>query len=154
MPTPTVLHRLGRTRWFARAGRAVSGLDRRIQQATRGRWSVLGRPMLPQLVLTTTGRRSGEPRDAVLLHVRDGERWVVVGSNWGQQHHPAWSLNLLADPRARVAVDGRSVDVVAHLAVDDERARLLDALRGVWPGYDDYADRSGRDLRVFVLTPA
>lgn len=154
MPTPTVLHRLGRTRWFARAGRAVSGLDRRIQQATRGRWSVLGRPTLPQLVLTTTGRRSGEPRDAVLLHVRDGERWVVVGSNWGQQHHPAWSLNLLADPRARVAVDGRSVDVVAHLAVDDERARLLDALRAVWPGYDDYADRSGRDLRVFVLTPA
>lgn len=154
MPTPTLLRRLGRTRWFARAGRAVSGLDRRIQQATRGRWSVLGRPTLPQLVLTTTGRRSGEPRDAVLLHVRDGERWVVVGSNWGQQHHPAWSLNLLADPRARVAVDGRSVDVVAHLAVDDERARLLDALRAVWPGYDDYADRSGRDLRVFVLTPA
>ncbi|QHT54866.1 nitroreductase family deazaflavin-dependent oxidoreductase [Cellulomonas sp. H30R-01] len=152
-PVTSLLRRLGRTRAFARVGRTVSGLDRRIQQATDGRWSVLGRPTLPQLVLTTTGRRSGEPRDAVLLYARDGERFVVIGSNWGQQHHPAWSLNLLADPRARVAVDGRTVDVVAHLASDAERERLLDALRAVWPGYDEYAARSGRDLRVFVLAP-
>ncbi|AEE47029.1 nitroreductase/quinone reductase family protein [Cellulomonas fimi] len=147
------LRHLGRTRAFARVGRAVSRLDLRLQRATGGRWSVLGRPTLPQLVLTTTGRRSGEPRDAVLLYARDGDRWVVIGSNWGQQHHPAWSLNLLADPRARVTVHGRGVDVVAHLADDTERGRLLDALRAVWPGYDDYAERSGRDLRVFVLDP-
>lgn len=147
------LRRLGRTRAFARLGRAVSGLDLRLQRATGGRWSVLGRPALPQLVLTTTGRRSGEPRDAVLLYARDGERWVVIGSNWGQEHHPAWSLNLLAEPCARVTVRGRATDVVAHLADDDERERLLDALRAVWPGYDDYAERSGRDLRVFVLVP-
>jgi deazaflavin-dependent oxidoreductase (nitroreductase family) len=147
------LRRAGRTRWFARLGRAVSRLDRRIQKATDGRWSVLGRPTLPQLVLTTTGRRSGEPRDSVLLFARDGARWVVVGSNWGQQHHPAWSGNLLADPRAAVTVGGRRTEVLAHLADADERARLLDALRAVWPGYDDYAVRAGRELRVFVLTP-
>ncbi|WP_343035192.1 nitroreductase/quinone reductase family protein [Cellulomonas septica] len=149
----SLLRRLGRTRAFARLGRAVSGLDRRIQQTTDGRWSVVGRPTLPQLVLTTTGRRSGEPRDAVLLYARDDDRFVVIGSNWGQQHHPAWSLNLLADARARVAVGGRTVDVVAHLASDAERERLLGALRAVWPGYDEYAVRSGRDLRVFVLEP-
>ncbi len=152
-PVSSLLRRLGRTRAFARLGRAVSGLDRRLQSATDGRWSVLGRPTLPQLILTTTGRRSGEPRDAVLLYAQDDDRYVVIGSNWGQQHHPAWSLNLLADPRARVAVGPRAFDVVAHLASDDERARLLDALRAVWPGYDEYAVRSGRDLRVFVLTP-
>lgn len=147
------LRRAGRTRWFARLGRAVSRLDGRIQKATDGRWSVLGRPTLPHLVLTTTGRRSGEPRDAALLYVRDGEQWVVVGSNWGQQHHPAWSGNLLADPRAAVTVHGRRADVVARLAVDDERDRLLAALREIWPGYHDYDARTVRELRVFVLTP-
>jgi deazaflavin-dependent oxidoreductase (nitroreductase family) len=153
MDATRTLHRLGRTRAFARLGRAASRLDRRIQRATHGRWSVLGRPRLPQLVLTTTGHRSGQPRDAVLVCARDGDRWVVIGSNWGQQHHPAWSTNLLADPHARVAVDGRTIDVVAHLATDDERTRLLPALLAVWPGYDDYAARTDRDLRVFVLTP-
>lgn len=147
------LRRAGRTRWFARLGRAVSRLDRRIQTATDGRWSVLGRPTLPHLILTTTGRRSGEPRDAALLYARDGERWVVIGSNWGQQHHPAWTGNLLAEPRAAVTVGGRRTDVAAHLAEDDERARLLDSLRAIWPGYDDYDARTVRELRVFVLTP-
>jgi deazaflavin-dependent oxidoreductase (nitroreductase family) len=148
------LRRAGRTRWFARLGRAVSRLDRRIQKATDGRWSVLGRPTLPHLILTTTGRRTGEPRDAALLYARDGDRWVVIGSNWGQEHHPAWSGNLLAEPRAAVTVGGRRVDVVGHLADGDERARLLDSLRAIWPGYDDYDARTVRDLRVFVLTPA
>ncbi|WP_456818493.1 nitroreductase/quinone reductase family protein [Cellulomonas sp. URHB0016] len=153
MDLTAALRRAGRARWFARLGRAVSGLDRRIQKLTDGRWSVLGRPALPQLVLTTTGRRTREPRDAVLLYARDGERWVVIGSNWGQPHHPAWSGNLLADPHAAVTVDARRVDVVAHLAVADERERLLEELLAIWPGYDDYAGRTDRDLRVFVLTP-
>ena len=154
MDISSALRRAGRTRWFARLGRAVAGLDRRIQKASGGRWSVLGRPALPQLILTTTGRRSGEAREAVLLYARDGERWVVLGSNWGQEHHPAWSLNLLAEPRATVAVGGTTTAVVAHLAHDEERAALMPALLAVWPGYDDYAERSGRELRVFVLTPA
>ncbi|MBO9553351.1 nitroreductase/quinone reductase family protein [Cellulomonas sp.] len=153
MDITAALRRAGRTRWFARLGRAVSRLDRRIQKATAGRWSVLGRPTLPHLILTTTGRRSGEPRDAALLYARDGERWVVIGSNWGQQHHPAWTGNLLAEPRAAVTVGGRRTDVVAHLAEGDERARLLDSLRSIWPGYDDYDARTVRELRVFVLTP-
>ncbi|WP_029291251.1 nitroreductase/quinone reductase family protein [Cellulomonas sp. HZM] len=150
--TPAV-RRLGRTRWFAWVGARVSGIDRRIQKRTSGRWSVLGRAHLPQLVLTTTGRRSGEPREAALLYVRDGSAWVVVGSNWGQQHHPAWSLNLLADPHATVTVTGQATPVVARLADEDERSRLMPQLRAVWPGYDEYAARSGRDLRVFLLEP-
>jgi deazaflavin-dependent oxidoreductase (nitroreductase family) len=153
MDLTSAIRRLGRTRWFARVGRAVSGVDRRLQKQTHGRWSVLGRPALPQLILTTTGRRSGEARDAVLLFARDGERWIVLGSNWGQEHHPAWSLNLIAEPQATVTVGGHSTTVVAHLARDDERATLMPALLAVWPGYDDYAARSGRELRVFVLTP-
>ncbi len=149
-----VVRRLGRTAWFARAGRAVAGLDRRLQKATDGRWSVLGRTRLPHLILTTTGRRTGEPREAALLYARDGDAWVVIGSNWGQQHHPAWTLNLDANPQATVRVAGRVTAVSASLAGDDERGRLLAELRAVWPGYDEYALRSGRDLRVYRLTPA
>ncbi|WP_444662799.1 nitroreductase/quinone reductase family protein [Cellulomonas sp. CW35] len=146
--------RAGRTRWFARLGRATSRLDRRLQRATGGRWTVLGRPRLPQLVLTTTGRRSGEPREVVLLHVRHEGSWVVLASNWGQAHHPAWALNLLADPRARVTVDGRTHDVTARLATPDESRVLLPRLRATWPGYEAYEQRAGRDLHLFVLDPS
>ena len=154
MDLTTTARRLGRTRWFARLGRATTGIDRRLQKATDGRWSTLGRARLPQLILTTTGRKSGEPREAVLLYAVDADGWVLIGSNWGQEHHPAWSGNLLAEPRASVTVGGVTTDVVASLADDDERARLLPALLGVWPGYDDYAARAGRELRVFRLAPA
>src|SRR3954470_4174072 len=148
-----LLRRVGRTRWFARTGRAVSGIDRRLHPASRGRLSARGRPALPHLVLTTTGRTSGRPREALLLYAVDGDGWVLIGSNWGQEHHPAWSGNLLAEPRASVTVAGRTTPVVATLADEDERARLLPALLAVWPAYADYAERSGRELRVFRLAP-
>ena len=152
MSMKSVTRRLGRTRWFARTGKAVSGLDRRLQKATRGRVSVLGRPTLPHLILTTTGRKSGEPREALLLYAVDGDGWALIGSNWGQEHHPAWSGNLLADPSATVTIAGVTTPVTASLASDAERARLLPALLAVWPAYETYAARaSDRELRVFRL---
>ncbi len=152
MSVTSAVRRLGRTRWFARLGRAMSGLDRRLQKATRGRLSVLGKPTLPQLILTTTGRKTGEPREAVLLYAVDGDGWVLIGSNWGQEHHPAWSGNLLANPSASVTITGVTTPVTAALASDDERARLLPALLTVWPAYETYAARaSARELRVFRL---
>ena len=149
-----IVRRVGRTPWFARIGRATSGIDRRLHTASRGRLSVLGRPTLPHLILTTTGRTSGQPREAVLLYAVDGDGWVLIGSNWGQEHHPAWSGNLLADPHATVTIAGVRTRVVATLAAADERTRLLPALLEVWPGYTDYADRTDRELRVFRLAPA
>ena len=154
MNVTATVRRLGRTRWFARLGRATSGLDRWLHTRSRGRLSVLGRPTLPHLVLTTTGRTSGQPREAVLLYAVDGDGWVVIGSNWGQERHPAWSGNLLADPHATVTVAGVATPVVATLADADERARLLPTLLAVWPGYDDYAGRTDRELRVFRLARA
>ena len=154
MNVTATVRRLGRTRWFARLGRATSGLDRWLHTRSRGRLSVLGRPTLPHLVLTTTGRTSGQPREAVLLYAVDGDGWVVIGSNWGQERHPAWSGNLLADPHATVTVAGITTPVVATLADADERTRLLPTLLAVWPGYDDYAGRTDRELRVFRLARA
>jgi len=106
------------------------------------------------MLLTTTGRRSGLPRAQPLLCTPDGDGYVVVASNWGQRHHPAWSANLIAEPRARALVDGREFDVVATLAEGPERDRLWSLVTRIWPGYDDYARRAGRPIRVFRLAPS
>src|SRR3954471_6164039 len=93
-----LLRRLGHQRWFAVLGRRLVPVDRWLQRRTRGRLTIIGPVVLPGLLLTTTGKRSGLPRTQPLLYVRDDEGWVVVGSNWGQTAHPAWTTNLLAAP--------------------------------------------------------
>jgi deazaflavin-dependent oxidoreductase (nitroreductase family) len=148
-----LLRRLGHHRWFARLGRALTPLDRRLQRLTGGRVSGIGPTVLPELLLTTTGRTSGLPRQVPLLYARDGDAFVVVASNWGQQHHPAWSGNLLADPHATVDVHGATTNVLAHLAAPAEKDRVWPLVLAVWPAYDTYEARSGRDLRVFLLDP-
>ncbi len=145
--------RLGHQRWFASLGRAVVPLDRAVYRATQGRWTLIGRGVVPQLILTTTGRRSGQPRPVPLLYARDGEAFVVVASNWGQREHPAWSANLISNPLASITLDHDPIPVRATLAEGEERERLWPLLTSVWPAYDTYAARSGRDLRVFRLRP-
>ncbi|BCJ52444.1 hypothetical protein Asp14428_39190 [Actinoplanes sp. NBRC 14428] len=149
-----LLRRLGSQRWFAALGRHLAGVDRRLYRLTDGRWSVIGRHQLPTLLITTTGRRSGLPRTQPLLYAVDGDGYVVVGSNWGQAHHPAWSANLLARPAARITLGGRELDVHAALAEGDERDRLWGMVQRIWPGYASYAKRAGtREIRIFRLTP-
>jgi deazaflavin-dependent oxidoreductase (nitroreductase family) len=149
-----LLRRLGHQRWFARAGRALTPVDRAVRRATGGRLGVLGGRPLPDLLLTTTGARTGQPRQAPLLYVVDGAAWVVVGSNWGQERHPAWSSNLLAHPEATVTVDGAHHRVRARLLEGAERDRVWPRVLDAWPAYATYEERSGRDLRIFRLEPA
>jgi deazaflavin-dependent oxidoreductase (nitroreductase family) len=149
-----LLRRVGNQRWFALLGRWLTPLDRRLYHRTGGRWSVIGRHELPTLLITTTGRRSGRPRTQPLLYAVDGAGYVVVGSNWGQAHHPDWSTNLLATPTARVTLGDREFDVHAVLATGAERDRLWLLAQRVWPGYTAYAERAeGRQIRIFRLTP-
>ena len=129
-------------------------LDRLLSRATRGQVVALHIDGLPSLLITTTGRRSGEPRSNPLLYAPDGDGYVVIGSNWGQQHHPAWSGNLLADPTATVTLAGKEIPVRATLATGAERERLFALLLAVWPAYQTYTDRaSERSIRVFRLAP-
>lgn len=145
---------LGKQRWFARIGRKLVPLDVAMQKRTGGRLSLLGMAGLPSLLLTVPGRRSGLPRSVPLLYVPCGDELLVVGSNWGQSHHPAWSANLLAHPEALAWVHGRQMRVRARLAGGDERRRLWDTVVQTWPAYETYAERAGgRELRLFVLTP-
>ena len=98
----TTIQRLGHQQWFASIGKRVAPrVDRFLLKVTGGRGATIGRKGLPTLFLTTVGRKTGKERITPLLYVRDGDRIIVAGSNWGQTHHPAWALNLKASPRAR-----------------------------------------------------
>jgi deazaflavin-dependent oxidoreductase (nitroreductase family) len=153
VPFVDVLARLGQRPWFPKVLRHYVPVDRLIGRLTRGR--VVGGSLagLPSLLLTTTGRRSGLPRSTPLAYTPDGDGYVLVGSNWGEPRHPAWSMNLLDDPLATVMVRGRRIEVDAVLATGTERDRLWRLAVTQWPGYQNYADRSGRRLRVFRLEP-
>jgi deazaflavin-dependent oxidoreductase (nitroreductase family) len=104
------------------------------------------------LLLTTTGRTSGEPRTTPLIHRVDGDRWVVVASKGGAPDHPAWYKNLLAEPEATIEVKGDTVPVVATTADSDERSRLWALMTEVWPDYDEYQAKTEREIPVVVLT--
>ena len=147
----SLARRLGGKRWFASVGRALVPLDRLVGKLTRGRLVSLNMNDLTTLMLTTTGRKTGRARTQPLLYARDGDAFVVVGSNWGQAHHPAWSANLLANPDALVLLGGKEIPVRAVRVEGPERDRLWELMRSVWPAYSTYEERAGRHIRVFRL---
>jgi|SRR5271166_4254666 len=104
------------------------------------------------LLLTTTGRASGEPRTTPLIHRTDGDRWIVVASKGGAPQNPSWYENLVADPEAEIQVEGEIVPVLATTAQGDERSRLWSLLTEVWPAYDDYQSATEREIPVVVLS--
>lgn len=157
MPAPEpilrILKRVGRTpAAVAMSRRIVPAVDGWVHRASGGRWR-LTNVLFPTLVLEHAGRRSGRRFRTPLAYVRDGEAYVLAATNFGQAHHPAWSHNLLASPAASAVVDGERIAVMAELATPEERARVWPALLRIWPGFDDYRARSGRDVRVFFLRP-
>lgn len=103
------------------------------------------------LLLTTEGRNSGKRRTTPLIHRTDGERWVVVASNGGAQEHPDWYQNLSANPQATIQVMAETADVRPRTAEGEERARLWALMTEVWPAYDEYQTKTGREIPVVVL---
>jgi F420H(2)-dependent quinone reductase len=108
----------------------------------------------PVLLLTTTGRKSGQQRTAPVVYLADGERLVVIGSNAGHSRTPAWSLNLKANPDAEVEVGRERRPVRARIAEGEERAELWRRHNDQYAGFDEYEARTDRDIAVFVLEPA
>ena len=138
---------------FTPVARGLVGVDRWLGRLTRGRVVALG--MAPSLILTTTGRRSAQPRSNPLQFVRDGGDLVVIASNWGGANDPGWAWNLRADPHARVLLGGREFAVTANETGGADRDHLWRLIVGQWPGYQAYETRaSHRHLRIFRLTPA
>ena len=112
-----------------------------------------GPGVLPTLLLTTTGRKSGEPRTQPLACFPEGEDWIVVASNNGQDKHPAWFLNLQAKPEARMQIGRIDRAVQAHVAEGEERDRLWPWLKERNPAYAGYERKTERRIPVVVLRP-
>ncbi|GAB2880624.1 nitroreductase family deazaflavin-dependent oxidoreductase [Streptomyces deserti] len=145
--------RVSSTRGFARvAPYAVPALDRAIHRSTGGK-VLLSARLLPGVVLTSTGARSGLPRRTPLacLPEEGGRGWIVVGSNFGRPGHPAWSHNLLAHPDAEISWRGQDIPVTARLLEGEERAAAWQAVLEFWPPYAAYQARVEREIRLFRL---
>ncbi|MFC4000845.1 nitroreductase family deazaflavin-dependent oxidoreductase [Prauserella oleivorans] len=106
---------------------------------------------VPTLVLTTTGRTSGQPRKSALIYQEHDGAYVVVASKGGADDHPGWYKNLLADPNVRVQVKGDRFAAKARTADKAEKAVLWPKMVAVWPSYDDYQKKTDRDIPVVVL---
>ncbi|MBO9523722.1 MAG: nitroreductase family deazaflavin-dependent oxidoreductase [Nocardioidaceae bacterium] len=133
--------------------RKLMPLDRRILVRSEGRRTVLGPIGAPTMLLETTGRKSGRPRVSPLLFARDRDTLVVVGSNFGQEHHPAWTGNLIADPEAVAVVRGQRIPVRARLLEGEEAEAAYRRMIEVTSVYAAYRTRTDRAIRVFRLTP-
>ena len=152
-PVSRVTRKVATSKAFRKvAPKVLPPLDRAMHKLTKGRVN-LSSAIVPSMVLTTTGQKSGLPRESPLACVPDGDHgWFVVGSNFGQEKHPAWTGNLLANAEASVDFRRQTHAVHATLLDDDEKADVWPRLLEVWPAYDDYVEVSGRNLRVFRLT--
>ena len=103
------------------------------------------------LLLTTTGRRSGEPRTTPLIYAQDGDRYVIVASKGGAPEHPGWYRNLQRTPDVELQVGNEVFSALARTASGEERERLWRLANEVWSHYDEYARKTEREIPVVVL---
>jgi len=108
---------------------------------------------LPTLLLTHTGRKSGEPHVTPLVFLQDGEAMVIVGSLAGYDRHPAWVLNLAANPRCEVQLDRRRMKAVARDATPAERETLWPKLDALFPAWGYFQAQTERPFAIVILTP-
>lgn len=130
-----------------RSARLAAWLYRR----THGRIARLWRRRV--LVLTTTGRRSGEPRTVPVQYFPDGDAMVVVAANSGMSSHPGWYYNLRAHPAATVEVDGEAIPVRAALMSAEEARRFWPRVLAAAPDYARFPRRTDREIPLFRLLP-
>jgi deazaflavin-dependent oxidoreductase (nitroreductase family) len=151
-----VVRRLAATRamgWVLE--RYLHRIDALVFRATRGRKTFTSMTTgLPVVMLTTTGARTGQVRTVPVVALPDGDRLVVIASNYGQLHNPAWYYNLRACGQGDVLVGGRSVAMTAHELAGAERERYFQRGVDVFPGWARYRRRaSHRDIPVIMLEP-
>ena len=129
-----------------------SGVHSGVYRATGGKlFGRMGKS--PILLLNTTGRKSGKRRTSPLLYVMDGEDFVIIASKGGAPTHPAWYLNLNADPDASFEVGDREVRVRAGEADPEEKVRLWQKMVEMYPTYDDYQRKTKREIPLLILHP-
>ncbi|ANZ18006.1 nitroreductase family deazaflavin-dependent oxidoreductase [Streptomyces noursei] len=147
-----LVQKISSTRAFARvAPHVVPALDRAVHRLSGGR-TLLSTRLLPGVVLTATGARTGRPRRTPLACMpQDDGGWLLIGSNFGRPGHPAWTGNLMKNPEAEVSWRGRDIPVRARLLTGEERERAWRAAVAFWPPYAAYQARVEREIRLFRL---
>ena len=108
---------------------------------------------VPTLLLTTIGRRSGERRTTPLIYGRDGAHYLVVASRGGAPTHPSWYENLVAQPNVEVQVMAQRFKARARPATPAEKPALWKTMASIWPAYDDYQQKTPREIPVVILDP-
>jgi deazaflavin-dependent oxidoreductase (nitroreductase family) len=148
------VQRISSTRGFAKvAPHVIPVMDKVVHRLSRGK-VLLSAQMLPGVVLSAVGAKSGLPRRTPLACMpEEGGTFVLVGSNFGRDDHPAWTANLLRHPEAEINWKGRDVPVRAELLVGPAREAAWAELLRFWPPYAAYAARIDREIRIFRLTP-
>jgi deazaflavin-dependent oxidoreductase (nitroreductase family) len=141
-------------RWLVLKGRPIAlGLEALLRFATTGRIGVLDLTGLPNVQVTTSGRKTGLARTATLQYVPTGEGLIVVGSNWGRERHPSWSANLKAAQRITVRERGHRFTANVRLLAGEERDWAWATVLTQWPNYQVAQDcAGGRRFRLFLLT--
>jgi deazaflavin-dependent oxidoreductase (nitroreductase family) len=144
--------------WFSvtPVGRSIastfsSRLDPILYKISGGRFTSVGPQVIPQLVLTTTGRKSGKERTVQLGYTEDGDNVLVVASNFGGTNHPAWSYNLDANPQAKILLGAEKREVVASRLTDSEKAILWPKIADTIPQMKSYVKRTERNIKVYRL---
>jgi len=129
-----------------------SGAHAGVYRATGGKlFGRMGKS--PILLLNTVGRKTGGKRTSPLLYVMDGEDFVIIASKGGAATHPAWYLNLRANPEATVEIGDRELQVEAEVADPEDKARLWQKMVEIYPTYDDYQRKTEREIPLLVLRP-
>jgi deazaflavin-dependent oxidoreductase (nitroreductase family) len=103
------------------------------------------------LILTTTGRKSGQPRKSALIYQKYGDEYLLVASRGGADEPPAWYLNLQADPEVQVQVEGDKFTAQARTASAEEKPARWEVMAKAWPAYNDYQQKTSRQIPVVIL---
>jgi deazaflavin-dependent oxidoreductase (nitroreductase family) len=106
---------------------------------------------VPTLILTTTGRHSGEGRSTPLIYGEHGNDYLVVASQGGAPEHPNWYRNILENPEVRVQVKADRFAARARPAAPEERPELWQQMASIWPAYEDYQSQTDREIPVVLL---
>ncbi|MEX0170424.1 nitroreductase family deazaflavin-dependent oxidoreductase [Streptomyces sp. LMG1-1-1.1] len=148
-----LVQKVSSTRTFARiAPHVIPAMDRTVHRLTRGR-VLLSARMLPGVILTARGAKTGQPRVTPLACMPEPDGgWLLIGSNFGRPGHPAWTANLLAHPDAHVNWHGEDIPVHAELLAGEARAAAWRSALEFWPPYASYQARVEREIRLFRLT--
>lgn len=133
--------------------KAMSRANTWIYRLSGGRLGAKWMYGAPILLLTTTGRKSGEKRTAPLLFLEDGERVVLVGSQGGMSKDPLWVKNIDANPDVEIEIGRRRRTMRARRGSEQEKAHYWPGLCRMYPDYADYQARTVRNIPVLILDP-